>query len=255
MHDSGAYGNVSVILPTYNEKGNIVPLIQEIFKQSDRDTEVIVVDDDSPDRTWEEVQELARTQSNLHLIRRINERGLVSALKAGINASQGSIVVWMDCDFSMPPHHIKDLLKHIDQGYDAAVASRFIEGGGVEIIVKSEDSLLAYVMSWMLNKFIQLVLDSSFQDYTSGFIAIRGKVLKSIPLHGDYGEYFIDLIYRAMRMGYKIKEIPYICKARRVGTSKTGTNLFGYLRKGSKYIILTIKLKFSKINMNREKNG
>lgn len=255
MQDSGADGKVSVILPTYNEKGNITPLIQEIFKQTDRDIEVIVVDDNSPDQTWEEVQELTKTQDNLHLIRRMNERGLVSALKTGIDSSQGSIVVWMDCDFSMPPHHIKDLLKLIDQGYDAAVASRFIKGGGVEIIAKSEDSLLAYAMSWKLNKFIQLVLDSSFKDYTSGFIAVRKNVLEAIPLQGDYGEYFIDLIYRAMRMGYKIKEIPYICKARRVGTSKTGTNLFDYLRKGIKYVILTVKLKFIKINKNRNKDG
>lgn len=255
MQDSGTHGKVSVILPTYNEKENITLLIHEIFKQTDRDIEIIVVDDNSPDRTWEEVQNLAKVRDNLHLIRRMNERGLVSALKTGIDSSQGEIVVWMDCDLSMPPHHIQDLLRCIDQSYDVAVASRFIKGGGVEIIAQSEDSLLAYVMSRKLNKFIQFVLDSSFKDYTSGFIAIRKSALETIPLKGEYGEYFIDLIYRTIRMGYKVIEIPYICKARKAGASKTGTNLFHYLRRGIKYVILTLKLKFTKIKMNGGKNG
>lgn len=255
MQDPRKQGKVSIILPTFNEKGNIVPLIQEIFKQVNRETEIIVVDDDSPDRTWEDVQILVKTQDNLHLIRRINERGLVSALKTGLDSSRGEIIVWMDCDFSMPPHHIRDLLLHIDQGYDVAVASRFIEGGGVEIVTQSEDSMLAYMLSWQLNKFIQFVLDSSFKDYTSGFMAVKRNVVESIPLQGDYGEYSIDLIYRAMKKGYKIIEIPYMNKARMVGTSKTGTNIFQYLRKGIKYVILTLKLRFTKIDTNGEKNG
>ena len=255
MQDSRPQRKVSVILPTYNEKGNILPLIQEIFKQTNRETEVIVVDDNSPDRTWEDVQELAKIQDDLHLIRRMNERGLVSALKTGIDNSKGEIIIWMDCDFSMPPHHIKDLLGCIDEGYDLAVASRFVKDGGVEIITKGEDSLLAYLMSWQLNKFIQFVLDSSLKDYTSGFIALKRNVLESIPLKGDYGEYFIDLIYRAIRKGFKVIEIPYVCKARRVGTSKTGTNIFHYFRKGIKYVVLTVKLRFIKIKKNGEKNG
>lgn len=238
---------VSVILPTYNERENIIPLVQEIFQRVGKETELVVVDDDSPDGTWREVEKLAKSEKNLHLLRRLGIRGLVSALNDGIAVSRGEIIVWMDCDFSMPPHIIKALLGKIDQGYDIAVASRFIKGGGVEIIAESSDTFLAYIASLSLNRFIQRMLYSNFKDYTSGFIAIKKKVLENIPLKGDYGEYFIALIYRAIKMGYKVAEIPYLSKARRKGVSKTGTNIFHYLKKGIKYIILTIRLKFSNI--------
>lgn len=237
----------SVILPTYNEKENIVPLIQAILQNVGDESEIIVVDDDSPDGTWKEVEVLAKSKKNINLLRRIDKRGLVSALNDGLALSRGETVVWMDCDFSMPPKEIRNLLVCIDQGYDVAVGSRFVKGGGVEIVTESEDTLSAYLMSLTLNKFIQMVLGRSFKDYTSGFIAIKKKVLEEISLKGDYGEYFIDLIYRAIKKGYKVIEIPYLCKARRKGVSKTGTRSSHYFKKGLKYIILTFRLKFTNL--------
>jgi dolichol-phosphate mannosyltransferase len=238
---------VSIILPTYNEKDNIVPLIQTILNNIGNESEIIVVDDNSPDGTWKEVETLAESRKNIVLVRRTDKRGLVSALNDGIALARGETVVWMDCDFSMPPEEIKNLLACIDRGYDVAVGSRFVKGGGVEIVTESQDTATAYLMSRFLNKFIQTVLLRSFKDYTSGFIAIKKKVLGDIPLKGDYGEYFIDLTYRAIKKGYKVIEIPYLCKARKSGVSKTGTRSFHYFTKGLKYIILTFKLKFTKI--------
>jgi len=238
---------VSVILPTYNERENIGCLIQEIFKNIPRETEIIVVDDDSPDGTWRVVEEMARMQKDILLVRRAGNKGLASALNEGIALSRGEIVIWLDCDFSMPPSKIRELLEDIDRGYDVVVGSRYIEGGGVEIITGSRDSLFAHVLSSLLNRFIQRVLGFSFKDYTSGFIAIKRKVLEGIRLRGDYGEYFVDLIYRMIKKRYRVKEIPYVSKARRKGISKTGTNLFHYLARGSRYIFFTIKLKFTKI--------
>lgn len=239
---------ISVILPTLNEKENIKPLIEEIFHEIREDTEVIVVDDDSPDGTWAVVEELSKTNPNLFLLRRKGERGLASALEKGIAFSKGEVVVWMDCDLSMPPETIKTLYAEIVKGYDMAIGSRFVDGGGVEIITGSRDTFLAYLLSLVLNRFVQFVLGSSVKDYTSGFIAVKRKILERIPLSGDYGEYFIGLVYRAREQGYRILEVPYICKARRRGTSKTGSHLFHYLKRGSKYIWLTLKLKFSKQN-------
>ena len=71
-------------------------------------------------------------------------------------------------------------------------------------------------------------------------------MLSDIRLRGDYGEYFIDLIYRLRKTGHKTVEIPYLCAARQAGVSKTGTNLFQYLKRGIKYIKVTLGLKFSK---------
>lgn len=237
---------VSVILPTFNEKENIVLLIQAILQNVGKESEIIVVDDDSPDGTWMEVEALAKNQKNIHLLRRLDKKGLVSALNDGIALSTGDTIVWMDCDFSMPPEEIGNLLERIDQGYDVAVGSRFVKGGGVEIVTESQDTLMAYLMSLTLNKFIQTVLGRSFKDYTSGFIAIKRNVLEEIPLQGEYGEYFIDLIYRAIKKGHSVVEIPYLCKARKMGISKTGTHPSHYLKKGLKYIILTLRLRFTR---------
>ena len=245
LNNSGK--KVSVVLPTYNEKENIVVLIEKIFRHLDKNTEILVVDDNSPDGTWKIVEELTQTYPNLRLIRRLDKRGLTSALNDGINAAAGDIVAWMDCDLSMPPEKLKELKDKIDEGYDAAVASRFVKGGGVEIRTGSTDTVLAYILSLSLNRFIQTILDSSFKDYTSGFLMIKKSILEEIPLKGDYGEYFIDLLYRTRKKGYKTIEIPYLCLARHQGVSKTGTNLFQYLKRGSKYLKVTFRLKFSKL--------
>jgi dolichol-phosphate mannosyltransferase len=239
--------DVSVIFPTYNEKDNIGPLIEEILKYTPSSTEVIVVDDNSPDGTWQVVERMRKDLPNLYLLRRMDKRGLASALREGIAFSKGEIIVWSDCDFSMPPEKVKDLLEGIAQGQDVVVGSRFVKGGGVQIVTGSNDTLLAYLMSVTLNVFIQRTLGRAFKDYTSGFIAFRRKVLDHVSLRGDYGEYFIDFIYRAQKRGYKVLEIPYMCVERRTGVGKTGQRFFDYLKKGWKYVWLTLKLRLTKM--------
>ncbi len=238
---------VSVIFPTYNERDNIGPLIREVRKYTPASTEIIVVDDDSPDGTWRVVEELQKDVPNLFLIRRMDKRGLASALRDGIAASKGGIIVWSDCDFSMPPARIADLLAAIAGGLDVAVGSRYVKGGGVQIVTGSNDTLLAYLMSVTLNRFIRRVLGRDFGDYTSGFIAFRRRVLDKISLRGDYGEYFVDFIHRARKLGYKVGEIPYMCVERRTGVGKTGQKLGDFIRKGRKYVWLTLKLRFTRI--------
>jgi len=240
---------VSVILPTYNEKDNVLPLILGIQNQlNNQEYEVIVVDDDSPDGTWRIVQELEEKDNRIHILRRCGRSGLVSAISEGIDLSTGDVVVWMDADLSMPPEKIRDLLDEIDD-YDISVGSRYTPGGGTVIIEKSQDSLLPAILSFIMNFAIQKMLDPSFKDYTSGFVAVRRRVLEDIELRGDYGEYFVDFIYRAIKKRYKIKEVPYICGARKHGVSKTGTNIFQYFRRGRKYLWTTLRLKLFTIEM------
>jgi dolichol-phosphate mannosyltransferase len=238
--------DVSVILPTYNEKDNVEPLIQTVFRHTPVRTEVIVVDDDSPDGTWRLVERLAKKDKNIRLLRRTGERGLTSALREGIRLSRGRICVWMDCDLSMPPEKIPELLAKVKQGNDIAVGSRYLPGGGVEIISGGPDSLTAYIFSLLLNRYLRFVLGSWFTDWTSGFIAVRRKVLERIPLRGGYGEYFIDLVYRARKLGFRLREIPYLCRARRAGSGKTFVNPFDFLKKGWRYFILPLRLRLTK---------
>jgi dolichol-phosphate mannosyltransferase len=239
--------DVSVIFPTYNERDNIGPIILEVLKYTPPSTEIIVVDDNSPDGTWQVVEDMQKDHPNLYLLRRIDKKGLASALRDGIAYSRGDVIVWSDCDFSMPPRKIADLLETIAAGQDVAVGSRYVKGGGVQIVTGSNDTLLAYLMSVTLNRFIQRILGRGFKDYTSGFIAFRRRVLEKITLRGDYGEYFIDFIFRARKLGYKVAEFPYMCVERRTGVGKTGQKFSDFIKKGWKYVWLTMKLRFAKI--------
>ncbi|MBN2198667.1 MAG: glycosyltransferase [Candidatus Aminicenantes bacterium] len=240
-------GSVSVILPTLNEKDNIVPLIRSVFKNTPPGTDVVVVDDDSPDGTWRLVERLAGKSDNLKLLRRTEDRGLTSALRDGIKLIRGRICVWMDSDLSMPPEMIPSLLAEIEKGADLAVGSRYLPGGGVEIVSGGPDSPAAYLFSLVLNRYLRFVLGPGFTDWTSGFIAVRREVLNSVPLRGDYGDYFIDLVYRAKKLGFTTREIPYLCRARRAGRGKTFVNVFNFLQKGWKYFILPLRLRLTKI--------
>lgn len=243
--------SISVILPTYNERENISPLVEQTFQYLGDDAEVIVVDDDSPDGTWAVVQEMIRTHGRLRLLRRTSERGLVSALRAGVDLAGADVVAWMDCDLSMPPSLLGTFLKKIREGYDMVFGSRFVAGGGVEIITGSKDTVLAYLLSRILNRFIRTWLGSEVSDYTSGFVAVKKQVVRQTGLRGDYGEYFIALAHLAKKGGYRLLEIPYVSLSRRMGTSKTGTNLLHYLKRGRKYLWLTVKLKFSRSSPHR----
>lgn len=238
---------VSVLMPTYNEAENIVPLIDAIYAQVPDVHELIVVDDNSPDGTAALVEAHAKKlpAGVVRIEKRTRDRGLTKSLKQGIKEATGNVVVWLDCDFSMPPEVIPQLLSCIQQGYDVAVGSRFVRGGRFkENTQGTPDSALAVFLSRVMNYSIQLLLVHSFKDYTSGFIAVRKEVLDAVPLEGNYGEYFIGLMFRAIRKGYRVIELPYVCVPRQRGESKTGQNLGQYLRLGSRYVTTALGLRW-----------
>jgi len=229
---------VSVILPTYNESGNIGPLIEEILSCLPEESEIIVVDDDSPDRTWEVVADWVSKDPRVRLLRRIGRRGLTSALREGFEQSRGQIIFWMDCDFSHPPDKIPEMIEQLGQ-YDLVVASRYIPGGE-----ERGHSRMGSFLSRVICGLSALVLSPAIKDYTSGYVGLRRPVLETIPFRGDYGEYCIDLLYRAHKRGYRILEIPYRCLPRRTGESKTATRFTGYVKRGYKYIFTMVRLRF-----------
>jgi dolichol-phosphate mannosyltransferase len=102
---------------------------------------------------------------------------------------------------------------------------------------------MARTLSWVINRFAMLLLGRQVHDYTSGFIAARADVLRHLRLRGDYGEYCIDLLGRAVRRGYRVQEVPYLCLPRSSGASKTGANLWDYLAKGRKYVATIWRLR------------
>lgn len=237
---------VSVLLPTYNEAENIVPLIDALRPLLPEASEIVVMDDNSPDGTADLVRAHSQTLNDprIRVIQRLHHRGLTNSLREGIQSTHGKVVVWMDCDFSMPPEVIPVLLSNLDEGFHAVVGSRFVRGGSFKQHTEgTPDSALAVFLSRAMNVAIQLFLDHSFKDYTSGFIAIRREVLDDVPLRGDYGEYFIDLIFRALRKGYRVLEVPYTCIPRQRGVSKTGQTLAQYLTLGTGYVLTALSLR------------
>ena len=103
----------------------------------------------------------------------------------------------------------------------------------------TRDNAFAVLLSNTMNAFLQLLFGRHFKDYTSGFIAIPRRVVLDLGLRGDYGAYFVDLIVRAMRAGYDVVEVPYVCVPRQRGVSKTS---IGLLRHGLEYLATTFAL-------------
>lgn len=231
---------VCTVLPTYNERETIGPLIQGILASAFTPHLVLVVDDNSPDGTGDVVESLAAQWKSdparqVLLLRRVGEKGLTSAIQRGIDEAihthQAAIVTWMDCDLSMPPAAVPQLVQTVLAGADVAVGSRWIAGGA-----DVAHGRMARTLSWLINHFAILLLGNQVHDYTSGFIAARAVVLEQLRLRGDYGEYCIDLLGRAAKAGYRLQEVPYVCVPRTTGESKTGVNLWDYLVKGRKYV-------------------
>jgi dolichol-phosphate mannosyltransferase len=232
---------VSVVMPTYNEKENIAALIEAVLEYIKDEIEIIVVDDNSPDKTWKIVEEIR--DKRVRLIRRMNERGLASAIRTGIESSRGDVVVVMDTDFSHPPDKIPDLID-ATRDSDIALGSRHVTGG------RMEASRARVFLSKMTNLFAGFFLGFDIKDYTGGFLAIKRKVFDDIQIldeWGEYGNYGIGFLFEAKRRGYLIKEVPFVYKFRTAGSTKTSPDEYNLLRWGKRYCLTVLKLKFENL--------
>ncbi len=233
----GGEGYVSVVLPSYNERENIIEAIRRISKAvGSHLKEIIIVDDSSPDGTGLLVKEYAHPK--VRLIERINQRGLASALYDGIMAAKGEAVVWMDCDLGLSPEEIPGLISHLDT-YDIAIASRYVKGG------KDPRPFFRIFLSWMINGFSMVCLGGGVRDYTSGFAAVRKHVFNSVSFSKKgFGEYFIEFAYKAKKNGFQIIEVPCVYTIRSGGISKSDGDLKTLLKLGKDYSVRVLKLRF-----------
>lgn len=230
---------VSVILPTYNESGNIVPLMENILSVLKAETcEIVVVDDNSPDRTGRIALDFSKTHSQVKVIVRKKERGLATAFKRGIRESTGDILVFMDTDFSHNPVFIPQMLKKLAV-CDAVFMSRYIPGGKMR--TKGFSEQVQYVLSTFLNYFIKAILGIRILDSTNGFFSIKRKKLMLANLDRaftGYGDFCFKLIYCLKRKGVRMRELPFVYEERRHGKSKTNI-----LRQGVRYILEALRLR------------
>ena len=220
----------SVVLPTYNERDVIVGVVGEIL-DAVGDVEVLVVDDDSPDRTWEVVETAFAGDGRARALRRVGRRGLASAIADGIAGTRGDVVVWLDADGSMPADVIPRLVAATGDA-DVAVASRYAAGGR-----DARTSAARVLASRAINAFGTLWLGGPVRDWTSGFVAARRSAVARVPIRADhvYGDYCIDFLHRACRQGLRVVEVPYACVERRAGTTKTSPSLRRFATLGLRY--------------------
>jgi len=207
--------SVSVILPTYNEKDNIVHLINDIHGElSSIDHEIIVVDDSSADGTFDELEKLDYPYLKSFL--RTQDRGLASSIKYGIDRASGERLLIMDSDYNHQPLYIVPMIEMLRE-CDCAVASRFIEGGAM-------DSRLRGFLSNCFNGFIRSVTGGRLSDYLYGYLAIRHdrfKTLKTDDIFYGFGDYCIRLLLRMEDNGFTIRELPAVNGKRRSGKSSS----------------------------------
>jgi dolichol-phosphate mannosyltransferase len=208
----------SIVAPTFNESGNIVKLIRAIMHNipAGWDYEIIVVDDSSPDQTYELVRTTFCDVPRVVPLLRVTDRGLAKSIRAGIELASGEQILVMDTDFTHDPIAIPRLL-HVGQVYDLVSGSRFCPGGNMQ-------DLAHYIASMLFNWGLRVILRTQVQDNLGGYFTMRKARLMQLPLDRifyGYGEYFFRLIHYAQQRGMSIVEIPAVYRARTKGMSKS----------------------------------
>ncbi|MEO0288301.1 MAG: polyprenol monophosphomannose synthase [candidate division WOR-3 bacterium] len=208
-----------IIIPTYNEKDNIEKIINSVLKQ-DESIEVLIIDDNSPDKTADIVKGMIEKDKRINLIQRPKKMGLGTAYVLGFKYAieKGYDYVFeMDADFSHDPDDIKRFLKEI-QNYDLVIGSRYCNG--VSVVNWPMKRLL---LSYFANIYAKLITGVPIDDLTGGFKCYRVSFLKNIDLSkikSDGYAFQIEIDVKIYRKNGRVKEIPIIFRDRVDGYSK-----------------------------------
>lgn len=222
---------LSLVIPTYNESQNIPYLIAELTKLLEakipQQYELIIVDDDSPDRTWEIALDLMATYPTLKVMRRVEEKGLSTAVIRGWQVSQGEVIGVIDADLQHPPETLLNLWQEIEKGADLAVGSRHVEGGGV-----SDWSLTRRFLSRGAQTLGLIILPEVIgrvSDPMSGYFLVRRRCLLNCTLSPLGYKILVEVIGRG-KVGW-IAEVGYVFQERQEGESKvTKKQYVDYIR-------------------------
>lgn len=236
-----------IIIPTYNESENVEKLLEEIYQVKDN-LNILIVDDNSPDKTYEIIERLIdkKYKNKLFILKRNGKLGLGTAYIAGFRwalARDYDYIFEMDADFSHNPKYIPEFLKEI-KTYDLVIGSRYVPGGGV--------------VNWgIIRKFVsrggslysRIILGAPIKDFTGGFKCFKRKTLKNLNLDkivSNGYSFQVELNYKVWLKGMKIKETPIIFEDRTLGKSKMSKKIF--LEAILKVLWMRINKKFLKEN-------
>lgn len=211
---------VLVVLPMYNERDNIRPVVAAVLAQGEQ-FNALIVDDNSPDGTGQIADELKREHpGRVDVLHRAGKLGLGTAYIAGFTyalARDYSHVFEMDSDFSHDPNVLPALLAATEEA-DLALGSRRVPGGATP-----DWTLLRRAISWGGSLYARIILGLPVRDLTGGFKCFRRAVLEAIDLDAVRSEGYgfqIEMTYRAHQLGFVAREIPIVFLDRRVGQSK-----------------------------------
>jgi dolichol-phosphate mannosyltransferase len=213
-----------LVIPTYNEAENVGPLVravaEEMAKIAPGEHRILIVDDSSPDGTGKLADELAHELDVVEVLHRPVKSGLGRAYIAGFThalAGGAELVVEMDADFSHDPKYLGDLISAADDA-DLVLGSRYVPGGAVH-----NWGFLRKLISRGGSLYARTVLGIKVRDLTGGFKCIRRPVLETIDLaslRADGYVFQIEVTYRAIRSGFRVREVPILFVDRTAGSSK-----------------------------------
>jgi dolichol-phosphate mannosyltransferase len=207
---------VSLVVPTYNEHDNIIPLLDAVrAAMAGRALEIWVIDDDSPDGTWRIAGEYARAHPEITVVRRRNERGLSGAVIEGFRQARGEILAVMDADLSHDPALLPSLVDAVLASADVSVGSRRVPGGGAD-----RWPWYRHLASHGATGLARWALGVPLADPMSGYFVVRRDVFESVRDRLRARGYKILLEIVARTDPLKIVELPYVFRARRQGVSK-----------------------------------
>ncbi|MCL4557803.1 MAG: polyprenol monophosphomannose synthase [Deltaproteobacteria bacterium] len=213
-----------VIIPTYNESENIEKLVQEVFVSLPR-TEILVIDDNSPDGTGRIADRLAVGHPGLRVLHRPGKMGMGNAYNQGFKYAMEhgyDVVFEMDADFSHRPSDLPRLLEALKEN-GLVIGSRYIDGGGTV-----NWGLARKLISRSGNLYARTVLGMEVKDITAGFRCYSVRALRRVDLDlvksDGYG-FQVEMTYRIKQAGYGIQEVPIIFEDRRAGRSKMSKHI------------------------------
>ncbi len=213
-----------VVIPTYNERENIGPLIEALGRLLP-ELHVLVIDDNSPDGTAEVVRSMARRDDRIHLVEREGKLGLGTAYCVGFQWAlerKYTIICQMDADFSHSPEDLPRLIAALDNA-DLVIGSRYVSG--VNVVNWPMRRLL---LSYAANVYTRLVTGMPIRDATGGFKAFRAELLRQIDLgaiHSNGYAFQIEMNFRVWRLGARIEEVSIVFVDRTNGVSKMSRSI------------------------------
>ncbi|MBL8951553.1 MAG: polyprenol monophosphomannose synthase [Myxococcaceae bacterium] len=215
-----------VIIPTYNERDNVAAITTAALAADPR-LDVLIADDNSPDGTGQIADELAAKDPRVQVLHRAKKEGLgrayLHAFAWGLERGY-EYLIEMDADFSHDPKYLTPMLNEAEAGSDLVIGSRYVEGGGTVNWGPGRK-----VLSRGGSLYARTILGIHLRDLTAGFVCFRRAVLQAIDLNAvkSSGYAFqIELKYRTLKAGFRVKEIPIVFEDRRVGQSKMSRKIF-----------------------------